>query len=157
MERHDQELSPALEAARRRRLDLHDALIEVEEAISAPAPGRVHDWALAVGKTLVHLRDAFDDHIRGTEEQGGLYDDILARAPHLAGKVKRLRDEHPMIQLGIFKEMQRVPAPDLADDEEAIDDLRDDIQRLLGKIVHHRQHGADLVWEAYNLDIGGMG
>jgi len=60
----DQELSPALEAARRRRLDLHEALVEVEEAISAPAPGRVHEWALAVDKKLVHLRDAFDEHIR---------------------------------------------------------------------------------------------
>ena len=109
MEPSDQELSPALEAARRRRLDLHDALIEVEEAISAPAPGRVHDWALAVGKRLVHLRDSFDEHIRGTEEQGGLYDDILHRAPHLAGKVKRLRDEHPMIQLGIAKNATKTP------------------------------------------------
>jgi len=153
----EQEASPALEAARRRRLDLHDALVEVEEAISAPAPGRVHEWALNVSKMLVHLRDSFDDHIRGSEEQGGLYDDILAKAPHLAGKVKRLRDEHPIIQLKIARELQRASAPDLPDDEGAIDALRDDIQRLLGKIVHHRQHGADLVWEAYNLDIGGMG
>ncbi len=151
------ELSPKLEAARRRRLDLHEALVDVEEAISAPAPGRLHDWALAVSKAFVHLRDAFDDHIRGTEEQGGLYDDILAKAPHLAGKVKRLRDEHPIIQLGIAKEIGRVGAPDLPGDENTIDHIRDDIQRLLGKIVRHRQHGADLVWEAYNLDIGGMG
>jgi hypothetical protein len=27
---------------------------------------------------------------------------------------------------------------------------------LLGRIVRHRQLGADLVWEAYNLDIGGI-
>jgi hypothetical protein len=33
--------------------------------------------------------------------------------------------------------------------------MREDVQRLLGRIVHHRQLGADLVWEAYNLDIGG--
>jgi len=26
----------------------------------------------------------------------------------------------------------------------------------LGRIVRHRQLGADLVWEAYNLDIGGV-
>jgi hypothetical protein len=37
-----------------------------------------------------------------------------------------------------------------------LDDARDDLQRLLGRIVHHRQLGADLVWEAYNLDIGGL-
>jgi hypothetical protein len=37
-----------------------------------------------------------------------------------------------------------------------LEQARDDLQRLLGKIVHHRQLGADLVWEAYNLDIGGI-
>jgi hypothetical protein len=38
----------------------------------------------------------------------------------------------------------------------ALDDARDELQRLLGRIVRHRQLGADLVWEAYNLDIGGI-
>jgi hypothetical protein len=33
---------------------------------------------------------------------------------------------------------------------------RDDLQRLLGRVVRHRQLGADLVWDAYNLDIGGI-
>jgi len=40
---------------------------------------------------------------------------------------------------------------------EAIDPVRDDLQRLLGRIVRHRQHGADLVWEAYAVDIGSAG
>jgi hypothetical protein len=150
------DLTPTLEEARKRRVDLHNALVEVEEAISAPAPGRVPEWAANVAAHILHLRTSFDDHIRGTEEPSGLYDDILERAPHLAGKVKRLRDEHPMIQLSIAKELQRTSG-DLPEAEEAIDELRDDVQRLLGKIIHHRQHGADLMWEAYNLDIGGTG
>jgi len=29
------------------------------------------------------------------------------------------------------------------------------MQRVMGQVVRHRQRGADLVWEAYNLDIGG--
>ena len=36
-----------------------------------------------------------------------------------------------------------------------LDDARDDLQRLIGKVIRHRQKGADLVWEAYNVDIGG--
>ena len=36
-----------------------------------------------------------------------------------------------------------------------LDDARDDLQRMLGKVIRHRQKGADLVWEAYNVDIGG--
>lgn len=155
MDEHE-DLTPTLEEARKRRADLHSALIEVEEAISAPFPGRTREWAAGVAARIIHLRTSFDDHIRGTEEQGGLYDDILHLAPHLSGKIKRLRDEHPMIQLSIAKELHRT-SEELPDEEELIDALRDDIQRLLGKIIHHRQHGADLMWEAYNLDIGGAG
>jgi hypothetical protein len=35
-------------------------------------------------------------------------------------------------------------------------EARNDLQRLLGRLSRHRQLGADLVWEAYNLDIGGI-
>ena len=27
----------------------------------------------------------------------------------------------------------------------------------MGRIVRHRQHGADLVWDAYAIDIGDIG
>ncbi len=37
-----------------------------------------------------------------------------------------------------------------------LEDARDDLQRLIGSVIRHRQKGADLVWEAYNVDIGGV-
>jgi hypothetical protein len=37
-----------------------------------------------------------------------------------------------------------------------LNQARDDLQRLLRQVVRHRQLGSDLVWEAYNLDIGGI-
>ena len=36
-----------------------------------------------------------------------------------------------------------------------LEDARDDLQRFIGTVIRHRQKGADLVWEAYNVDIGG--
>ena len=42
-----------------------------------------------------------------------------------------------------------------AGDALSVDEARDEIQRLLGRLVKHRQRGADLVWEAYTRDIGG--
>ncbi|MGQ0669013.1 MAG: hypothetical protein ACT4PO_04985 [Actinomycetota bacterium] len=154
MEAGDRELTPALEAARRRRLDLHDALVGVEVAISRPAPGRADEWALDVGKKLVGLRDAFDEHIQVTERPGGLYEEIMERSPRLAGKIKRLHEEHPTIRTIIVETLGRFEAMEVGD-AWPIEESRDDTQRLLGKIVKHRQLGADLVWEAYNLDIGG--
>jgi hypothetical protein len=151
-EQEHQGLSPALAEARRKRERLHEALVRAEATIGKPAPGRVPDWTNDVVKALVELRDAFESHIVATESPGGLYEEILTAAPRLAGTVRRLGDEHPVILAAIGEQVERVAAPMDAD---GVDQARDAIQRVLGRVVRHRQHGADLVWEAYNLDIGG--
>ena len=33
--------------------------------------------------------------------------------------------------------------------------VRDDVTRLLGRLVRHRQRGSDLLYEAWAVDIGG--
>jgi hypothetical protein len=151
------ELTPALEAARRRRQTLHDALVHLEQAISSPAAGRIPNWSANVTKEMVSLRDAFDQHVIVTEKPGGLYEEIMERAPRLAGKLRRLQDEHPTVSQQIGTALQRLEASEVGEDGSPwpIDRARDDLQRLLGSIVRHRQSGADLVWEAYNVDIGG--
>jgi hypothetical protein len=36
-----------------------------------------------------------------------------------------------------------------------VDDVREAATALLGRLVRHRQRGSDLVFEAYEFDIGG--
>jgi hypothetical protein len=48
--------------------------------------------------------------------------------------------------------LARVAAPDVVGD---VDRVRDLGTALLGRLVRHRQRGADLVFEAYEFDIGG--
>jgi len=151
----DKELTPALGEARKRRQTLHDAIVQLEMAISSPAAGRVDDWSGQVTKDMVGVRDAFDQHIIVTEKPGGLYEEIMERAPRLAGTVKRLQDEHPAIESSIAALLGRLEADEVAGDAWPLDKARDDLQRLIGAVVRHRQKGADLVWEAYNVDIGG--
>lgn len=149
------ELTPALEEARRRRADLHASLVKVEEAVSGPAAGRADQWAAEVINRLTGLRDALDEHIEVTERRGGLYDEITGRAPRLANAVERLKAEHPEMRSAISQMIERLQATPVGD-AWPLDKARDDLQRLLGRVVKHRQLGADLVWEAYNLDIGGI-
>jgi hypothetical protein len=149
------EFTPALDAARKRRIKLRDELYDVEKAISRPAPGRVESWTANVVEQLQKLRDAMDEHVYVTEEPEGLYDEVLDLSPRLAGKVRRLREEHPQILEQTDELIGRLRANEIGEDW-PLEDVRDETQRLLGRIVRHRQRGADLVWEAYNLDIGGM-
>jgi hypothetical protein len=153
MEQKD-DLTPALEAAKRRRETLHEQLVQIERAISSPAAGRVPDWTARVSKELLGLRDAWEQHVLVTEKPDGLYEEITHRAPRLTGKIKRLQEEHPMIDHQIALTMGRLESGDV-DAGWPLDACRNDLQRLLGGIVRHRQLGADLVWEAYNVDIGG--
>ena len=154
MSDNENELSPTLAETARRRADLHGALVEVERAISRPAVGREPDWTKQVVIRLEALAHAIDEHIEITERHGGLYDEICSIAPHLSGKVDRLRAEHPDLRNQTHQLVDRLGGG--VGDDWPLESARDDLQRLLGRIVRHRQLGSDLVWEAYNLDIGGI-
>lgn len=151
----DDDLSPTLAETARRRADLRDALVDVEQSISRPAVGREPEWTKGVVLRLEGLAHAIEEHVEITERPEGLYDEISTKAPHLATKIDRLREEHPVLrdrtQVLLTKLQTTAIGPAWP-----LDEARDDLQRLLGQIVRHRQLGSDLVWEAYNLDIGGI-
>jgi chromosome segregation ATPase len=150
----EHQATQALEAAARRRRELRDAIFELENAISSPVRD-VETWRQGVAARLAALTEAFGEHVAETEGAGGLYDEMEDIAPHVQGKARRLREEHPPLKAAIAEATARfdLAIPDGTD----LDALRDDVQRLMGRLVRHRQHGADLVWEAYALDIGGAG
>ncbi len=151
----DPDLTPTLAETARRRADLHHALVALEQAISRPAVGRGPDWAKDVLRDLEELGGAIDEHVEVTERPGGLYDEIAAKSPRLTNNIGRLREEHPMLRDGTRELIEKLRTTGV-DDAWPLDQARDDLQRLLGRIVRHRQLGSDLVWEAYNLDIGGI-
>ena len=154
MSEHDDELSPTLAETARRRADLHGALVELEKAISRPAVGREPEWTKDVTIRVEGLAHAIDEHIEITERDGGLYDEICSKAPHLSGKIDRLKREHPTLRTETHQLVDQLG--DGVGEAWPLEAARDDLQRLLGQIVRHRQLGSDLVWEAYNLDIGGL-
>ena len=149
------ELTPTLAETARRRADLHHALVGVERAISSPAVGREDDWTKDVVVQLQDLRHALEEHIEVTERESGLYDEICHRAPRLSNSIDRLRDEHPEMRDATVATIEKLEATRIGE-AWPLADARDELQRVLGRVVRHRQLGADLVWEAYNLDIGGL-
>jgi len=150
----EHQATQALEEAARRRRELRDALMALEDT----AASSVHDpdrWRRLVAARIAALGVAFAEHVAETEAPGGLYDEMEEIAPHVQGKARRLREEHPRLTGAIADAEARFAAP--FPEGTDLDALRDDLQRLMGRLVRHRQHGADLVWEAYELDIGGAG
>jgi hypothetical protein len=147
--------SPALQEAAKRRRTLHEGLVALEQAISSPAAGRIPEWTRIVTKELTSVRDAWDLHVDATEKPDGLYEEIVTLSPRLAGTVERLQREHPEITTAVGQMLERLEQVEVGQIAWPLDDARDDLQRMIGRLIRHRQRGADLVWEAYNVDIGG--
>lgn len=150
----DQHLTPALEAAARRRRELREALVAFEDALASPFRD-IESWRLEVREHLEVLRHAFAVHVEETEQPGGLYDEMADLAHHVAARAKRLRADHPRITEALAEGARRLEGP-LASEAD-VDAVRDDLERIMFRIVRHRQGGADLVWEAYAVDIGAAG
>jgi hypothetical protein len=155
MSEREREPTPALAEARRRRADLHNALIEVEDTVSGPAAGRETFWTQEVIAALSRLRVTIEEHIEVTERTDGLYDEVLQRAPRMSGTVERLRSEHPVLRDSTSAMMAKLRTNPVGTTW-TLQEAREELQALLGRMMKHRQQGADLVWEAFTMDIGGV-
>ena len=140
--------SASYQAVRAHRAELRESLSALEKALAGPAPGRVEAWAERVHVALVELSADLREHVELTEGPGGLHREVLSAVPRLAGAVRRLVDEHVEFTRLVDDLLSRVNGDDVAD-------VRAMGVALLGRLVRHRQAGADLVYEAYEADIGG--
>jgi hypothetical protein len=143
---------PFLEALRQRRAELRESMSAVENALAAPAIAGRARWVQRVHVALVELSGDFRAHVEITEGPEGLYRDLLQNSPRLSDAVASLTREHALITGQLDGLLSRVATPDAIED---VDGVRDLGTALLGRLVRHRQRGADLVFEAYEVDIGG--
>ncbi len=132
--------------ARRQRAQLLVSIQAVERALARPVaePG----WRPGLAQCLTSLVEAFTDHVAVTEGPDGLYTELLDQEPRLARGVHVLIREHATLSGTLDAVWQRVPRSDP-------DDLRVRASFLIRDLSRHRQRGADLVYEAYQTDIGG--
>jgi len=137
----------ALEAARQRRVELKEAVSNLE--IAASSPIGEPNWRSNLQTELESLRIALAEHIEEVEGAEGLLAQLTDDAPRLVNKIDRVRDEHPELT------QQVADAITSAKESSDAEDLRSEVMAVLVSIVRHRQRGADLVYEGYNVDIGG--
>ena len=120
--------------------------------MAAPAVGRVGAWTERVAAALGELSADISTHIAVTEGPDGVHRELLDTAPRLSNAVDHLVAEHAVVAALIEDLLTRAsnPAPD-----EDVDAVRELATGLLGRLARHRQRGADLIYEAYETDIGG--
>jgi len=92
------------------------------------------------------------EHIASTEGPEGFHAELLAQAPRLSNAVSRLVSEHKALTKTLDRLGERVKNAQSPEGIEAVRALGTDV---VGDISRHRQRGADLIYEAYEHDIGG--
>jgi hypothetical protein len=145
-----------IEGVRSRRAGLRTAMSALERALAAPAVHRVDEWRQGVGESLAALHEVWTRHIVETEAPGAFLDELVDEAPRLSTPAARLRREHNEI-LGVINRAEKALDQVLLDEDHEVfvDTLRADLTEMLCALAHHRQRGADLIYAAYDVDIGG--
>jgi hypothetical protein len=139
--------SDALRDARARRVALGAAMARAEQSLAAPCASP--QWRSEVRASLVHLRLAIDSHVAEVESETGLLGELRQVAPRLSGPIDQVAAEHQTL-------CRAADAALDASEEATIDEVRARVLNLLLALARHRQRGADLVYEAFNVDIGGQ-
>jgi hypothetical protein len=109
-----------------------------------------------VSGALAALHEVWTRHIVDTEAPGAFLDELVGEAPRLSTPAAHLRREHNEI-LGVITRSEKSLEQVFLDDHHDVwvDTLRADLTTMLCSLAHHRQRGADLIFAAYDVDIGG--
>lgn len=135
-----------LESIRDQRDALRVAMHSLETTVAGPASAE--GWRDAVAAALADLRDALEAHVTIVENPDGLLEEVLEIAPRLAQETEEIEAEHRDLLRALDRVVNAVARPD---NSRAI---RRSAMALLAGLAIHRQRGSDLIYEAYNVDIG---
>jgi hypothetical protein len=134
------------------RAELRDAVGALRRALAAPALGRTDAWAEQVQVAALDLSGDLRLHVEITEGPDGLHAAVLASTPRLANAVRRLGHDHVLLANRVDQLLACVTGPGGGENVEA---AREHGIALLDQLLRHRRRGADLVFEAYQADLGG--
>jgi hypothetical protein len=140
----------ALAAVNERRDEFYEGILGLERAIAQPAGDDALGWAADTANAVEEMRRVLDDHIRETEAPGSFYDDVIEHSPHLVNAAHRLQAEHPPLAAtvdALALELKTVT------DDESVEVTRQAAVELIKALLLHRHRGAELVYDAYNVDV----
>lgn len=137
-----------LQAARALREKLYDSLQSLGRAITAPVTSGAR-WRSRVSSELARVSRALDAHVAETEGVDGILREIVEQAPRLWRDVDALYDDHGALTDAV-SEVERSLAEGASSRA-----IRREVHLLIGRMEAHRHRGADLVYEAFGVDLGG--
>ncbi|MGX7679728.1 hypothetical protein ACSMXN_12635 [Jatrophihabitans sp. DSM 45814] len=143
---------PDLDAVRRRRITLRAATEHLKQSLAIAAAEPTSNSAADTRQSAQELQDCLRAHVEATEGLQGFHNDILVAAPRLAHGVETLVREHA--QMAIMAS-DVVSSCDKGSAVENVDSTHVLGTQLVAAIDRHLQHGSDLIYEAFEAELGG--
>jgi diacylglycerol O-acyltransferase len=140
----------ALAAVQERRDEFYEGILGLERAIATPAGDHAAAWAADIVSATRAMSRVLADHIAETEAPGSFYDDVLEHTPNLLPAADRLKAEHPKLAEAV--EQLASEAAEVNDDD-AVEATREAALEVIKALLEHRHRGAELVYDAYNVDV----
>jgi hypothetical protein len=142
----------AIERSREHRRGVRQACLDLEETLARPPDQDLEKWTADTAARFRQLSEAFRHHAEQSESPDGLLVEIVEIAPRLANKVGQVKREH-MALLAELARLEVEAANQAQADQSGV--IRGKGLRLLQDLAAHRQRGADLIYEAYSVDVEG--
>jgi hypothetical protein len=137
---------------------LRNAAHAFRDALAAPSiesPEGDHEWCTAVATALAELQDAWQAHVQFTEDEDGLFEELLLDNPELAApEVDHLRRDHTVVTVAMTRAGELLGADGAGPGEAK---LRDSLQAVAKQVDSHRKRGYELLSNVYSVDPTGGG
>lgn len=146
--------APMVARVRAGRAGVRRALHDLEDALAAPVQ-HADVWLQRVGDHVVTMQHAWSRHIEVTESADGLHPTLVADAARLVHGVGILRREHADVAAALARLCDATRPAGGGGAACDVAALRASATDVITAVMRHRQRGADLVWEAYAVDLGG--
>ena len=132
------------------RIELNRAGAGLQELLAEGMPAdNLDDWVQRLEDQLGQLSRALTGFCSDCDL--GLFDDCIELAPRLVPQVNKIRNEQVQLQASVQHQIDRLHTqePDSS------------LERSMADIVHRvdqlNHHAVDLVYSAYDTDLGGPG
>ena len=148
--------SDPLHRVQTRRATLYHATLNLEHAMGSPT-GDLRKWRSRTLTAAQQLAGRITEHTQQAEAPGEFLDMITTQAPHLINAAKKLEAERDNLTRHATDLVDMIERLTPTDKPSTADAIRQSALQLMGLLVRHRQQGADLVYLAYNQDLGSSG
>jgi hypothetical protein len=129
------------------------AIQDLEQALATASFDREGVWAQRLIDTLGSLQTALRETRESAHSEGSMLGVLVREFPRLQGRADRLRKDYDALQ----KQVEKMCLDLLVDSPTSprdVEQTREQLARLLAKLRHVQAIETELLFEAYQVDIG---